>query len=74
MLNIALEEAGPFELAYPHLADSARLYVWCTQFLHLLDLWGHCRSDLLSDRELKDTENAWQKQIVCMPEFGPILS
>ena len=66
MLDIALEDAGPFELAYPHLTDSARLYVWRTQFLQLLDLWGACKSSRLSDRDLKERESDWEKHIVCI--------
>lgn len=66
MLDIVLEESGPFELAFPHLTESARLYVWRTQFLDLLDKWGSCRSSNLSKHQVVNSETAWKAKMACV--------
>lgn len=54
--------AGTLELEYPHLAESARLYLWQHRFKELLDRWGSCQSTELSMDDL----NSSTKEFVCI--------
>ena len=68
MLDIVFEKAGPFELLNPHLAQSARFYIWKSAFLELLDRWALCRSDKLSLEAVRSRESSWKQElnIVCL--------